>query len=148
MLWNFFSQLNHSHLTSIKSSHVGSSIIPVDGVGRISYCHCLYYASQFCSITCIFFHPSIFLHLILYLLFPCLFQSSSSSTTSHFKFLLTAHFLYYCSLQIKISLKVFRQAMMSCKRIKAVQKLKKRTNLGWKNDFNFFFFELCEAHNF
>ena len=72
---------------SVSSSlHVGSSIVPVDGVGRISYGHCLYHASPFCSITCILFHQSIFLHLILYLLFPRLFPSSSSATTAHFKF--------------------------------------------------------------
>ena len=47
---------------------------------------CLYYSSPFRSITCILFPQSIFLHLILYLLFPRLFRSSSSSTTTHFKF--------------------------------------------------------------
>ena len=66
------------------SSHVGSGIVPVDGVGRISYGHCLYHASPFCSITCIFSHQSIFLYFILHLLFPRFFQSSS--TTTHFKF--------------------------------------------------------------
>ena len=65
-------------------SHAGSGVVPVDGVGRISYGHCLYHASPFRSITCILFHQSIFLHLILYLLFPRLFRSSS--TTTHFKF--------------------------------------------------------------
>ena len=35
------------------SSHVGSGIVPVDGVGRILYGHCLYHVSPFCSITCI-----------------------------------------------------------------------------------------------
>ena len=72
------------------SSHVGSGIVCVDGVGQISCSHCLYHASLFCSITCILFHQSIFLHLILYLLFPHLFRSSSCSTryatTAHFKF--------------------------------------------------------------
>ena len=67
-------------------SNVGSGIFPVDGVGRISYGHCLYHSSPFRSITCILFPKSIFLHLILYLLFPLLFRSSSSSTTTHFKF--------------------------------------------------------------
>ena len=67
-------------------SHVGSGIVPVDGVGRITYGHCLYHVSPFRSITCILFPQSIFLHLILYLLFPRLFRSSSSSTTTHFKF--------------------------------------------------------------
>ena len=66
--------------------HVGSGIFPVDGVGRILYRHCLYHSSPFRSITCILFPQSIFLHLILYLLFPRLFRSSSSSTTTHFKF--------------------------------------------------------------
>ena len=67
-------------------SHVGSGIFPVDGVGRISYGHCLYHSSPFRLITFILFPQSIFLHLILYLLFPRLFRSSSSSTTTHFKF--------------------------------------------------------------
>ena len=76
-----------SHVELSSSSHFGSGIVPVDGVGRILYGHCLYHASPFCSIRCIFFHQSIFLHLILYLLFPRLFQPSSSSfTTAHFKF--------------------------------------------------------------
>ena len=47
------------------SSQVGSDIVPVDGVGRISFGHCLYHASPFCLVTCILFHQSIFLHLIL-----------------------------------------------------------------------------------
>ena len=55
-------------------SHAGSVIVPVDGIGRISYGHCLYHASPFRSITCILFPLSIFLHLILYLLFPRLFR--------------------------------------------------------------------------
>ena len=65
-------------------SHVGSGIVPINGVGQISYGHCLYHASPFCLITCIPFHQSIFLHLILHLLVPRLFPSSS--TTTHFKF--------------------------------------------------------------
>ena len=64
------------------SSYVGSGI--VDRVGQVSYGHCLYHASPFCSITCILFHQSIFLHLILYLPFPRLFRFSS--TTAHVKF--------------------------------------------------------------
>ena len=66
------------------SFHVGSGIVPVNRLGQISYGHCLYHSLPFCSITCILFHQSIFLHLILYLLSPCLFRSSS--TTTHFKF--------------------------------------------------------------
>ena len=54
-------------------SHVGSGIVPVDGVGRISYGHCLYHTSPFRSITCILFPQSVFLHLILYLLFHVCF---------------------------------------------------------------------------
>ena len=50
------------------SSHVGCGIVAVDKVGLILYGHCLYYASPFCSITCILFHQPIFLHLILRLL--------------------------------------------------------------------------------
>ena len=77
-------------MVSSSSSQVGSGIVPVDGVGQISCSHCLYHASLFCSITCILFHQSIFLHLILYLLFPHLFRSFSCSTryatTAHFKF--------------------------------------------------------------
>ena len=68
------------------SSHIRSGIVPLYRVGRISYGHCLYHASPVCLITCILFHQSIFLHLILYLLFPRLFRSSSSFTTVHFKF--------------------------------------------------------------
>ena len=60
------------------SLHVRSGIVLVDGVGRISYGHCLYHASPFISITCVLFHQSIFLHLILCLLFSRLFRSSSS----------------------------------------------------------------------
>ena len=73
-------------LQKSSSSHVGSGIVPIDGVSRILYGHCFYYASPFSSITCILFHQSIFLHLILYLLFPRLFRSSSSSTTTYFQF--------------------------------------------------------------
>ena len=62
----------------------GSGIVPVDGVGRISYGHFLYHASPFCSITCIIFPQSIFLHLIL----------AFSTFVSVFLF------LYYHSLQI------------------------------------------------
>ena len=58
------------------SLHVGSCIVPVDGVGRISYGHSVYHTSPFRSITCILFPQTIFFHLILYLLFPCLFWSS------------------------------------------------------------------------
>ena len=54
-------------------SYVGSGIVPVDGAGGISHRHCLYHASPFRSITCILFHQSIFLHLILYLLFHVCF---------------------------------------------------------------------------
>ena len=61
-------------LYSSDFAHVGSGIFPVDGVGRISYGHCLYYSSPFRSIACILFPQSIFLHLILYLLFPRLFR--------------------------------------------------------------------------
>ena len=64
---------------------VGSDIVPVDGVGRISYDHCLYRASPFCSITCILFHQSIFIHLILYLLFPCCFGLPLLLLISNFK---------------------------------------------------------------
>ena len=66
------------------SSHVGSGI--VDGVGQISYGHCLHHASPFCSIPCILFHQSIF-YLILYVFFLRLFRSFSSFTTltSNFK---------------------------------------------------------------
>ena len=69
------------------SSHFGFGVIPVDGVGRISYGHCLFHASPFRSITCIvaysFTTPFFF---IFYLFFPRLFRFSSSSTTSQFKF--------------------------------------------------------------
>ena len=68
-----------------QSFHVGSGVVPFDRVGWISYGHCFYHASPFCSITCIVFHQSFFLHLILYLLFPRLFQSSSTTAPSNFK---------------------------------------------------------------
>ena len=60
----FFDVQRHRYEISL-SSHVGSDIVPVDRVGRISYGHCLHHASPFWSITCILFHQSIFL-LILY----------------------------------------------------------------------------------
>ena len=88
--WNAYQVSLHSQseLNDLisSSSHVGSGIVPVDGVGRISYGRCLYHASPLCSITCILFYQSIFIHLILYLLFPRFFWSSSSSTTAHFNF--------------------------------------------------------------
>ena len=58
---------------------------PIDGVGRISCGHYLYHASPFCSITCILFHRSSFLHFVLYLFYPRLFRSSSSFATVNFK---------------------------------------------------------------
>ena len=77
------------------SPHVGFGIVPVDVVGRILYGHCLCYASPVCLITCILFQQSIFLHLILYLLFPRLFRSSFSTTSkpslSHFHLLSSKH---------------------------------------------------------
>ena len=44
-------------------------VLPVNGLGRISYDYWLHYASPVCLITCILFHLSIF-HFILYLFFP------------------------------------------------------------------------------
>ena len=65
---------------------LGLGTVPVDGVRQISYSHCLNHALPFSFITYLFFHQSIFFHLILYLLFPSLFWSFSSSITVHFKF--------------------------------------------------------------
>ena len=42
------------------SSHFGSGIVLIDGVGRISCGHCFYHSLPFCSITCILFRQSIF----------------------------------------------------------------------------------------
>ena len=54
-----FEFTNFAHNSYHIISHVGSGIVPVDGVGRISYGHRLYHASPFFSITCISF-PGLF----------------------------------------------------------------------------------------
>ena len=57
----------------------------VDGVGRISYGHCLYYASPFCSITCILFPQSIFFISFSICFFHVCFGLPLLPLTSNFK---------------------------------------------------------------
>ena len=75
------SYLKHHHIIS----HVGSGIVSVNGVGRISYAHCLYHSrhfhwSQASSFPSPFFFMSFsacFFHVCFGLLFPLLLLTSN-----------------------------------------------------------------------